>query len=213
MNPADHRQRIREGLEALGIAHGELQLDQLQAYLALLHKWNRAYNLTAVREPEQMIGRHLLDSAAVAPWLHGTYFADVGTGAGLPGIPLAILFPERRFELVDSNGKKIRFVTQAINELNLHNARAVQCRVEEHRPQQPCDAVTSRAFAALADMALGCSHLLAPDGVLLALKGAYPDDEIRALPPGYVVEASHELRVPGETGQRHLIIIRPRQRQ
>ncbi len=205
----DFRQQIRSGLEALSLAHTDHQLDQLHAYLALLHKWNRAYNLTAVREPAQMVSRHLLDSLAVAPWLQGAHFADVGTGAGLPGIPLAIMRPESRFELIDSNGKKIRFVTQAINELKLGNTHATQCRVEEHRPQRGYDAVTSRAFAALTDMAQGCSHLLAPDGVLLALKGLYPDDEIQALPAQYRIEASHELHVPGETGQRHLIIIKP----
>ncbi len=205
----DYRQQIRSGLEALSLEHTESQLDRLQAYLALLHKWNRAYNLTAVRDPQAMIGRHLLDSLAVAPYLQGTYFADVGTGAGLPGIPLAIMRPESRFELIDSNGKKIRFVTQAINELKLDNAHATQCRVEDHRPPRGYDAVTSRAFAALTDMAQGCSHLLAPDGVLLALKGLYPDEEIQALPAQYRIEASHVLQVPGETGQRHLIVIQP----
>ena len=204
----NHREQIRRGLEELSLEHSELQLDRLDAYLALLHKWNRAYNLTAVRDPAQMIGRHLLDSLAVEPLLRGTHFADVGTGAGLPGIPLAIMRPDSRFELIDSNGKKIRFVTQAINELKLDNAHATQCRVEEHRPQRGYDAVTSRAFAALTDMALGCSHLLVPGGELLALKGVYPDEEIQALPPQYRVEASHALRVPGETGQRHLIVVK-----
>jgi 16S rRNA (guanine527-N7)-methyltransferase len=206
----NYRKQIRSGLETLSLEHSEQQLDQLDAYLALLHKWNRAYNLTAVRDPAQMVGRHLLDSLAIAPWLHGAHFADVGTGAGLPGIPLAIMRPDSRFELIDSNGKKIRFVTQAINELQLGNAHATQCRVEDHRPQQGYDAVTSRAFAALTDMAQGCSHMLAPDGVLLALKGIYPDDEIQALPAQYGIEASHALQVPGETGERHLIVIRPR---
>jgi 16S rRNA G527 N7-methylase RsmG len=115
MNPVDYRQQIRSGLDALSLEYSEGQLDRLDAYLSLLHKWNRAYNLTAVRDPTQMIGRHLLDSLAVAPWLQGTHFADVGTGAGLPGIPLAIMRPSSRFELIDSNGKKIRFVTQVIN--------------------------------------------------------------------------------------------------
>lgn len=209
MSQVDHREQIRSGLAALAIPHSEQQLDRLTAYLALLHKWNRAYNLTAVREPAQMIGRHLLDSLAVLPWLRGEHFADVGTGAGLPGIPLAIMRPDCRFELIDSNGKKIRFVTQAINELNLRNAQARQCRVEDFLPERRYDAVTSRAFAALADMALGCGHLLAPGGELLALKGVYPSEEIQALPPQYRVEASHELHVPGETGQRHLIVVKP----
>lgn len=209
MSADDHRRQIRLGLAELAIAHTDHQLDQLLAYLALLHKWNRAYNLTAVREPQEMIGRHLLDSLAVLPWLRGQRFADVGTGAGLPGIPLAIMRPDCEFELIDSNGKKIRFVTQAINELNLRNAQARQCRVEQYQPTRCYDAVTSRAFAALADMALGCSHLLAPDGELLALKGVYPSEEIQALPPRFRVDASHALHVPGETGQRHLIVVKP----
>jgi 16S rRNA (guanine527-N7)-methyltransferase len=204
----NYRKQIRSGLETLSLEHSEQQLDQLDAYLALLHKWNRAYNLTAVRDPAQMIGRHLLDSLAVAPWLKGTHFADVGTGAGLPGIPLAIMRPQSRFELIDSNGKKIRFVMQAINELKMGNAHATQCRVEDHRPERGYDAVTSRAFASLADMAEGCGHLLVPGGELLALKGIYPGEEIEALPPRYRVEASHALQVPGETGQRHLIVVK-----
>jgi 16S rRNA (guanine527-N7)-methyltransferase len=204
----DYRQSIQRGLDELAVAYTDAQLDLLQAYLALLHKWNRAYNLTAVRDQQAMIGRHLLDSIAILPWLRGEYFADVGTGAGLPGIPLAIMFPERRFELIDSNGKKIRFVTQAINELNLRNASARQCRVEDYRPQQCYDAVTSRAFASLSDMAQSCSHLLVPGGELLALKGIYPSAELSALPQRYTVDACHPLRVPGEVGERHLIIIK-----
>lgn len=205
----DFRQAIQHGLDALALTYNDRQLDQLTNYLALLHKWNRAYNLTAVRDPAAMIGRHLLDSLAIIPWLTGERIADVGTGAGLPGIPLAIMFPQRQFELIDSNGKKIRFVTQAIAELNLRNVQARQCRVEDYQPQQCYDTVTSRAFASLAAMAHSCSHLLAPGGVLLALKGIYPDDELNALPERYTVAACQPLQVPGEVGQRHLIIIKP----
>jgi len=205
----DYREPIQRGLDALALTYSELQLDQLQTYLTLLHKWNGAYNLTAVRDPAQMIGRHLLDSLAITPWLRGERCADVGTGAGLPGIPLAIMFPQRQFELIDSNGKKIRFVTQAINELNLRNTQARQCRVEDYRPQQCYDAVTSRAFASLSDMARSCSHLLVPGGELLALKGIYPSAELSALPEQYTVDACHPLQVPGEVGGRHLIIIVP----
>lgn len=182
-------------------------VERLLQYLALLLKWNRAYNLTAV-PPAEMVSRHLLDSLAVLPYLQGQRCADVGTGAGLPGIPLAIASPEKNFELLDSNGKKIRFVTQAITELGLPNARAHQSRVEQWRPQAGYEAITSRAFTALADMANLCEHLLAPQGRLLALKGQYPAEELNALPNRFEVEACHPLQVPGASGQRHLVVLR-----
>lgn len=203
-----YRQQLAEGTEALGLSLPESALDKLLQYLALLEKWNRAYNLTAVRDPAQMISRHLLDSLAVIPYVSGAKNADVGTGAGLPGIPLAIALPDQQFDLIDSNGKKIRFVTQAIAELKLSNARAIQCRVEAVQPSGQYNTVLSRAFASLSDMAAGCAHLLAADGAMLALKGAYPADEIAELPESYEVKACHELIVPGEVGQRHLLDIR-----
>lgn len=201
------REQLKRGIEALNLSLPESAIDQLLQYLALLQKWNRAYNLTAVRDPAQMISRHLLDSLAVVPFVRGALIADVGTGAGLPGIPLAIALPDKQFDLIDSNGKKIRFVTQAIAELKLSNARAIQCRVETLQTPQKYHNVLSRAFASLQDMAEGCAHLLAPQGTLLALKGAYPDEELHALPERYTVEACHVLNVPGEIGQRHLIEI------
>jgi 16S rRNA (guanine527-N7)-methyltransferase len=205
------REQLQRGIDQLKLSLPDSAIEKLLQYLALLQKWNRAYNLTAVRDPGQMVARHLLDSLAVAPFVNGERIADVGTGAGLPGIPLAIALPAKQFDLVDSNGKKIRFVTQAIGELQLTNARAIQSRVEALQPAQPYAAVLSRAFASLRDMAEGCAHLLAPDGVLLALKGTYPADELQALPPRYTVSAAHVLDVPGEVGQRHLIEIRLRQ--
>jgi 16S rRNA (guanine527-N7)-methyltransferase len=203
------RDQLQRGIDALKLSVSESTIDKLLQYLALLQKWNRAYNLTAVRDPAEMISRHLLDSLAVAPLVRGERLADVGTGAGLPGIPLALVFPDKQFDLIDSNGKKIRFVTQALAELKITNARALQARVETLQPEQKYDAVLSRAFASLLDMADGCAHLLAPDGVLLALKGTYPDAELQALPPHYRVAATHALDVPGEIGQRHLIELRP----
>jgi 16S rRNA (guanine527-N7)-methyltransferase len=204
----DQRDELQRGLDQLGLAPDRATQNTLLDYLALLHKWNRAYNLTAVRDPRQMVARHLLDSLAVLPHLQGTRFADVGTGAGLPGMPLAIVDPARQFDLLDSNGKKIRFLTQAIAELGLANVRAWQCRVEEWRPEQGYDGVLSRAFASLADMAALCEHLLAPGGALLALKGVYPADELSALPKVYKVDACLPLRVPGTVCQRHLVVIR-----
>lgn len=203
------REQLQRGIDALKLSVPESTVDKLLQYLALLQKWSRAYNLTAVRDPAEMISRHLLDSLAVAPLVRGDWLADVGTGAGLPGIPLALVLPDKHFDLIDSNGKKIRFVTQALAELKITNARALQARVETLQPEQKYDAVLSRAFASLLDMADGCAHLLAPEGVLLALKGTYPDVELQALPPHYKVTATHALEVPGEIGQRHLIEICP----
>jgi 16S rRNA (guanine527-N7)-methyltransferase len=204
----DLRESLLRGLDQMGLALPAATITALLDYVALLHKWNRAYNLTAVREPEQMVARHLLDSLAVLPHLKGSRCADVGTGAGLPGIPLALALPERQFDLIDSNGKKIRFVTQAATELGLRNVRALHCRVEQFQPDQRYDAVLSRAFAALADMATVCEHLLAPGGALLALKGVYPRDELSALPKRFKVETCQALQVPETDGQRHLVVIR-----
>lgn len=203
------REQLQRGIDALKLSVPESIIDKLLQYVALLQKWNRAYNLTAVRDPAEMISRHLLDSLAVAPLVRGDWIADVGTGAGLPGIPLALVLPDKHFDLIDSNGKKIRFVTQALAELNIQNARALQARVETLQPEKKYEAVLSRAFASLLDMADGCAHLLAPEGVLLALKGTYPEAELRALPPHYKVAATHAIDVPGEIGQRHLIEICP----
>lgn len=199
--------QLEAGITELGLNLPSAAVAQLLAYVALLEKWNSAYNLTAVRDPHQMVGRHLLDSLAVLPWLRGARFADVGTGAGLPGIPLAIARPDAVFDLYDSNGKKIRFVTQAIAALALPQVRGFQQRVETVVPGVGYDAVLSRAFASLADMATWCGHLLAPDGCLLALKGVFPEDELRALPSGYTARAVHRLQVPGAEGERHLVEI------
>lgn len=201
------RDKLLRGVEAMALSLPDTAIDQLLQYLALLVKWNAAYNLTAVRDAEQMVSRHLLDSLSVLPFLQGQHFADVGTGAGLPGLVLAIVEPQKQFSLIDSNGKKIRFVTQAISELKLGNATALQTRVEQWQPISGCDAVLSRAFASLTEMVTRCEHLLAPTGKLLAMKGNYPSDEIAALPPQWQVETSQSLKVPDEAGQRHLIIL------
>lgn len=179
--------------------------DPLFAFLRLLEKWNRAYNLTAVREPEAMVTHHVLDSLAVAPYLHGRRIADVGTGAGLPGIPLAIARPELGFVLLDSNSKKTRFVTQAINELQLANVVVERARAEDFRPSRPFDTIVSRAFTSLAEMLRMTQHLCAPDGVFLAMKGAYPADELRAMPGGFEVRRVERVTVPGLHAERHVI--------
>ncbi len=196
---------LSRGTAALGLAVSSGQQAQLLAYLALLCKWNQAYNLTAVRDPAAMVTRHLLDSLAVAPWLRGFCCIDVGTGAGLPGVPLAIMFPEREFHLLDSNGKKTRFLFQVKTGLALPNITIHQARVEAFRPPRLFDAVLSRAFASLADMVAASRHLLQPQGVLLAMKGACPDDEIEALAGDYRLQGVHPLSVPGLDEQRHLV--------
>jgi len=201
---------LADGLAALGIAADAGQQRGLLAYVALLAKWNRVYNLTAVREPRQMVVRHILDSLAVLPYLHGRRVLDVGTGGGLPGIPLALLSPEREFVLLDSNGKKTRFVQQAVLELGLDNVGVVHARVEAWRPAQAFDTVISRAFASIGDMLNKAGTYCVEDGRLLAMKGALPEYELASLPAGFEVVAIHRLRVPGmEDEQRHLVCLAP----
>ena len=172
-------------------------LETALAYLELLIKWNKAYNLTAVRDPAQMVTRHLLDSLAVLPYINGSHVIDVGSGAGLPGIPLALMCPERQFTLLDSNNKKTRFMTQAVIELGLKNVVVKHCRVEQ-LAEPPFDTVISRAFATIADMLTVAGHLAGTDGKYLAMKGVFPEEELAALPPGYHAEVVHTLQVPFE---------------
>ncbi|MEQ9464266.1 MAG: 16S rRNA (guanine(527)-N(7))-methyltransferase RsmG [Haliea sp.] len=197
--------QLSRGITALGLRASTDQQAQLLAYLALLCKWNRAYNLTAVRDPADMVTRHLLDSLALVPRLSGSRCIDVGTGAGLPGIPLAIMFPDREFHLLDSNGKKTRFLFQVKTGLALSNITIHHARVEAFTPAGKFDVVLSRAFASLADMVAGAGHLLQPDGVFLAMKGARPDDEIALLPGRCRVLGVYPLQVPGLDEQRHLV--------
>lgn len=202
------RQRLVSGLQAMQLALSESVVERLLAYLAMLVKWNKAYNLTAVRDPGEMVTRHLLDSLAVVPHLEGGRIIDVGTGAGLPGIPLAIVFPEREFTLLDSNGKKTRFLVQARAELGLENVTVVHARVEAFESDQRFDCVITRAFASVADILAGSRHLLTDDGHMLAMKGEVPEKELAALAQGFCLGQTIPLRVPGlEQEQRHLLRI------
>lgn len=199
---------LERGLKALGLALTPQQVDRLMAYLGLLVKWNRAYNLTAVRDPAEMVSRHLLDSLSVLPYIHADRVIDVGSGPGLPGIPLAICLPETQFTLLDSNGKKSRFQTQARMELGLENIQVVNSRVEAYQPDKTYPQVISRAFSALQEMVDWCDHLCTPDGEFLAMKGLYPESEVSSLPPGFQVTERFALQVPGTEGERHLLIVR-----
>lgn len=195
-------------LQAAGISLSDQQKQQLVAYVGLLDKWNKAYNLTSVRDPQQMLVRHILDSIVVAPHLQGSRFIDVGTGPGLPGIPLAIVMPDAHFTLLDSLGKRVRFLRQVQHELGLTNITPVQSRVEAFPAEPPFDGVISRAFASLTDMVNWCHHLSGREGRFFALKGVRPDDEIAELPAGYVSDAVIKLQVPQLEGDRHLVILR-----
>ncbi|NWA63573.1 16S rRNA (guanine(527)-N(7))-methyltransferase RsmG [Pantoea sp. B9002] len=194
-------------LKAANISLTDQQKQQLVGYVELLHKWNKAYNLTSVRDPQQMLVRHILDSVVVEPHLQGERFIDVGTGPGLPGIPLAIVRPQSHFTLLDSLGKRVRFLRQVQHELGLTNITPVQSRVEAFPSEPPFDGVISRAFASLEDMLTWCHHLPGPEGRFYALKGVRPNDEIAALPAGFMVEKIQPLQVPELDGERHLVVI------
>jgi 16S rRNA (guanine527-N7)-methyltransferase len=174
------------------------------AYLTLLNKWNLAYNLTAVRDLESMINKHILDSLAISPWLKGRKIIDVGTGAGLPGIPLAITNPQMQLTLLDSNGKKTRFLAEVKRQLDLENIEIVQFRIENYRPAQGFDTVVSRAFSSLDQMIHWTQHLIAPNGIWLAMKGRYPTEELNLIHKPYRVEP---YRVEGIEGERCCVLI------
>lgn len=198
---------LRQGLQTLGMKLNDDQINQLLSYLELLHKWNRAYNLTAVENPLDMVSLHLLDSLAIALYLKGKNFIDVGTGPGLPGIPLAIAMPDRHFTLLDSNGKRVRFLFQVRSQLGLVNVREVQARAESFKPEDLFDGVISRAYSSIRTMVQSTAHLLNPDGTFYAMKGRFPDKELSELVKPYTVTATHRLRVPAIDGERHLIEI------
>jgi len=199
---------LHAGINALGLSLTTAQEMKLLAYVALLEKWNKVYNLTAVREPEAMVTQHLLDSLAVLPHLGGVKsLVDVGAGAGLPGIPLAIARPDLQVTLSDSNHKKTTFMQQACLELGLANATVVCERVERVALPQKADAVISRAFSDLKEFARLAAHLLAPSGRLLAMKGVYPHEELAQLPANIKLAQVIPLTVPGLDANRHLVVM------
>ena len=205
------RRTLDDGLRALGLDPATASAPLLD-YLALLVRWNKTYNLTAVRDPHEMVVKHLLDSLAMHPFVEdlaarGGTLADLGTGPGLPGIPLSIVKPGLKVTLVESNGKKARFMREAIRQLGLKDARVAESRIEAVDEPGAYDAITARALATLPLILELGGHLLKPDGRLLAMKGVHPADELAALPAGWALQASHPLRVPGLDAERHLVVI------
>jgi len=204
MSTADQLQR---GLTALGMTLERDIQQRLLEYVALIEKWNRVYNLTAIREPEKMVSHHLLDSLAVAAHLHARRMLDVGSGAGLPGIPLALAHPGMHVTLLDSNHKKSAFLNQAVLELKLKNAEVCAGRVESWQAQNKFDVIISRAFSDMGEFVRVTRHLLAPGGIYAAMKGLHPYEEIDKLPPGCKVRQVFPLAIPGLEGARHLVLI------
>lgn len=201
------QRQLRNGLAEMNLELDDHRQQQLLAFLALLNKWNRAYNLTAVRDEREMVSRQLLDSLSILPWVSTDHLLDVGAGGGLPGIPLAIALPEKRFTLLDSNGKKTRFLNQCVLELGLDNVDVIHGRAEACQPEQPFTQISSRAFTALPNLVNWCGGLLADAGEFLAMKGQFPDDEVAALPAGWQVKSRVSLDVPGADGERHLLVL------
>lgn len=196
-----------QGLDTLGQEIDDELREKFAVYLTELARWNRAYNLTAVRDMDDMISRHLADSLSIRPWLHGQRVIDIGSGAGLPGIPLALAEPEKMFVLLDSKAKKTRFLSHVTRLLAAQNIEVVRSRVEDYAPSAGFDTVTCRALATLADICQLSGHLLAKGGRILAMKGRYPQKEIDALAAGWKLLDVHTLEVPGADAERHLVEI------
>ena len=206
---------LRDGLNTLNIALTDHQIHQLMNYLTSLHKWNKAYNLSAIKNPEEMVAKHLLDSLALVPYLskklnekkHASLL-DVGTGAGLPGLVLAIVFPNLQVTLLDSNGKKTRFLFQVKTELSLNNVTIEHSRIEQLTPNSPFDVITSRAFASIDDFVSGAAHCLDAEGEYWAMKGQYPQVELDAC-HSVDLKESYSLTIPHCEGERHLLVLAP----
>ncbi len=206
MKSADPRAQLARGCTQMQLQLPEAAEQVLLEFLTLLAKWNATYNLTAIRTPTDMVSKHLLDSLSVLPFLQGRRIVDVGSGAGLPGLPLALACPDREFVLLDSNAKKTRFITHAAATLGLRNVQVVQKRAEDYRPEELFATVISRAFASLRDFVRRSGHLGAPHARFLAMKGRLPEAELKSMPAGYAAEV-HALRVPGLDAQRCVVEI------
>lgn len=204
-------EKLEQALKTPAFQAIEINEKQKQQSIQLileLHKWNKAYNLTSIKALDEMLIKHLLDSFVVSPYLHGKHIIDVGTGPGLPGLPLAILNPEKQFVLLDSLGKRISFIKQVVHLLGLTNVTAVQSRIEDYQAEPLFDSVISRAFASFSDMLLWCQHVVSPQGKFLALKGKIIEEEFEAIPKQFDVEKIIELKVPFLDASRHLVQIK-----
>jgi len=198
---------LKNGLNSLGIAPEEDLVSAMMQFVMLLEKWNRAFNLTGTRAPADIVTRHVLDSISVRPYLTGISVLDVGTGAGLPGLPLALVEDRRLFTLLDSGGKKARFVRHAVAELALNNVAVEQIRVENYSPADPFDSVVCRAFTSLGNFVRHCGRLAVSGGRLLAMKSRIADTELSDLPSGWAVTALEPLEVPGLDARRQVVIL------
>lgn len=199
---------------ATAITAGAIQLQlslsgqavtQLVQFIQQLSRWNKVYNLTAVRRPQDMVAHHILDSLSLLPWLQGRQILDIGSGAGLPGIPLAIVRSEQQFHLLDSNAKRTRFMIQMVAELGLHNVSIVRSRIEDYQPAFQFDCITARAYASLADLLAASTRLCAANGCILAMKGQYPDTELEAIEKDNWLIKTHPVQIPGLDAKRHII--------
>ena len=204
---AELDRRLANGAAEIGLSLGRGERDKLLEYLALLEKWNQVYNLTAIRDREKMVSGHLLDCLAVIPYVTGTRVLDAGSGAGFPGIPIALARPDIQVVLLDSNHKKAAFLRQAVADLQLNNATVVCERVETWLAGEKFDCIISRAFAEIAEFIALTGHLLAPGGVFAAMKGVHPYEEIERLRANFRVRQVHAFAVPGLGAERHLVMI------
>ena len=205
MKPTSPAAALDAGIAGLGLAPNAAQRAALLTLLDELREWSGRFNLTAIRDPLEIVSKHLLDSLSLQPWLHGTRIADVGTGAGFPGLPLAIMNPALQFTLIESVGKKARFVAHAAARLGLGNVEVVNARAEAWRPDRPFDTVVCRAVGRVAEFIRIAGHLCAPDGRLLAMKGRHPRAELAHLPRGWRLLGVHPLEVPGLAAERHVV--------
>ncbi|MFU2078009.1 16S rRNA (guanine(527)-N(7))-methyltransferase RsmG [Avibacterium endocarditidis] len=201
------KEKLNFLLKSTALSVSDQQKDQLVKLVALLDKWNKAYNLTSVRDPQEMLVKHIMDSLVVSSYLQGERFIDVGTGPGLPGLPLAIINPDKTFVLLDSLGKRISFIRNALRELGITNVIPVLSRVEDYQPEELFDGVLSRAFASLKDMTDWCQHLVDENGIFYALKGQYHQEEVEQLSADFVIKNVINLTVPELIGERNLVLL------